>query len=388
MSSPASSSEAISSSFELLAPAVQRWIYAQGWMALRDAQEAAIPAILAADRDVVIAAATASGKTEAAFLPICSALASAADTTPDAGTRGERSAPGVQVLYLSPLKALINDQYTRLEALCEHLDIPVTPWHGDVSSTSKKKLLANPAGALLITPESLEAMFVLRGPQIATLFRGLRYVVVDELHSFLGTERGAQLRSLLHRIELTLRRQVPRIGLSATLGDMNLAAEQLRPGGGLNVQTIVSAEGGQELRMQIRGYLNEQPPTPSTADDGALQDDDGAAVGQITEHLFKHLRNDTNLVFANSRRNVEMYAARLAEKSDSERVPNVFHPHHGSLAKELREDVERALKDPGRPATAICTTTLEMGIDIGAVRAVGQIGPPPSVASLRQRLGR
>jgi ATP-dependent Lhr-like helicase len=140
--------------------------------------------------------------------------------------------------------------------------------------------------------------------------------------------------------------------------------------------------------MQIRGYLNEQPPAPSPDDAGALADDDGAAVRQITEHLFKHLRNDTNLVFANSRRNVEMYAARLAEMSEAQHVPNVFHPHHGSLAKELREDVERALKDPSRPATAVCTTTLEMGIDIGAVRTVGQVGPPPSVASLRQRLGR
>lgn len=377
MASPVSSFEAPSSSFELLAPAVQRWIYTEGWSTLRDAQEEAIPAILAADSDVVISAATASGKTEAAFLPICSALAS----TPAAGS-------GVQVLYLSPLKALINDQHTRLSKIFEHLEIPVTAWHGDVSSSVKKKLLVNPAGALLITPESLEAMFVLRGPQIRNLFGGLSYVVVDELHSFLGTERGAQLRSLLHRVELTLRRRIPRIGLSATLGDMSLAAEQLRPGAGMAVRTIVSQEGGQEVRMQIRGYLNEQPPAPTSDDSGALADEDGAAVRQITDHLFRQLRSGTNLIFANSRRNVEMYAARLAEMSEAQRVPNVFHPHHGSLAKELREDVERALKDPSRPATAVCTTTLEMGIDIGAVRAVGQIGAPPSVASLRQRLGR
>ncbi len=376
MSLPASGSDTASDSFELLAAPVQRWIYTQGWTELRDAQEAAIPTILAGDTDVLIAAATASGKTEAAFLPICSALI----VEPGAG--------GVQVLYLSPLKALINDQYTRLQGLCEHLDIAVTRWHGDVSGTAKKRLLNNPRGALLMTPESLEAMFVLRGPQIPTLFAGLRYVVIDELHSFLGTERGAQLRSLMYRLELALRRRIPRIGLSATLGDMCLAADQLRPGGGPSVRTIISAEGGQELQMQLRGYLREQPKLPAPTDDGPVADDDGATERQITAHLYRHLRGQTNLVFANARGNVELYAARLAEMSEDNRVPNEFLPHHGSLAKELREETEAALKDPSRPATAVCTTTLEMGIDIGSVTSISQIGPPPSVASLRQRLGR
>jgi ATP-dependent helicase Lhr and Lhr-like helicase len=181
MSWPASSSDTASSSFELLATPVQRWIHSQGWTDLRDAQEAAIPLILSGDTDVLIAAATASGKTEAAFLPICSALVA----QPGSG--------GVQVLYVSPLKALINDQYRRLEGLCEDLDIPVTRWHGDVSGTAKKRLLNDPRGALLMTPESLEAMFVLRGPQIRTLFADLRYVVVDELHSFLGSDGVAPL---------------------------------------------------------------------------------------------------------------------------------------------------------------------------------------------------
>ncbi len=376
MSSPASGSDTTSSSFVLLAPAVQRWIYTQGWTELRDAQEEAIPPILAGTGDVVIATATASDKTEAAFLPICSALVA------------EPGGGGVQVLYLSPLKALINDQYSRLEGLCEHLDLPVARWHGDVSGTTKKRLLNDPRGALLMTPESLEAMFVLRGPQIPTLFAGLRYVVVDELHSFLGSERGAQLRSLLHRLELALRRRVPRIGLSATLGDMRLAAEQLRPGAGDAVRTIISANGGQELHMQLRGYLREPPSLPSPGDDGQIADEDGAPERQITAHLYEHLRGQTNLVFANARGDVELYATWLAEMSEDNRVSNEFWPHHGNLAKELREETEAALKDPSRPATAVCTTTLEMGIDIGSVTSISQIGPPPSVASLRQRLGR
>ncbi|MCD0452975.1 DEAD/DEAH box helicase [Actinocorallia sp. API 0066] len=179
--SPASGSDP-SRAYALLHPGVQRWIWEQGWTALRDAQEAAVAPVLACDTDVLVSAATASGKTEAAFLPICSALASA------------EPAPGIAALYVAPLKALINDQEQRLEELCRRLDVPVHPWHGDVAGSRKAKVLARPSGILLITPESLEALFVLRGPTVPALFAGLRHVVIDELHSFPGTERGAQLQ--------------------------------------------------------------------------------------------------------------------------------------------------------------------------------------------------
>ena len=143
---------------------------------------------------------------------------------------------------MAPLKALINDQYDRLSGLCERLEIPVHRWHGDVPASKKSAFLKTPDGILLITPESLEALFVIRGSAVAGLLAGLQYVVVDELHAFLGTERGAQLRSLLHRVELAIRRRVPRVGLSATLGDMSLAAEALRPGEPEKVRCIVSAQ--------------------------------------------------------------------------------------------------------------------------------------------------
>ena len=140
-----------------------------------DVQESAIPAILAGNQDVLLSASTASGKTEAAFLPICTRLVQ--ETEDD-----EEFLPGVRVLYVSPLKALINDQFGRLEGLCERLEIPVHRWHGDVSQSKKSRLLAQPSGILLITPESLEALFVRRGTQISRLFGGLRYIVVDEIH--------------------------------------------------------------------------------------------------------------------------------------------------------------------------------------------------------------
>jgi ATP-dependent Lhr-like helicase len=358
-----------SRAFSLLAEPVRRWVYDQGWQSLRDAQEAAIPVLLAGTADVIIAAATAAGKTEAAFLPICSRLAS--DPAPGPGTR---------VLYVAPLKALINDQYDRLSGLCEHLEIPVHRWHGDVPGSKKAAFLKRPGGILLITPESLEALFVVRGPAVAGLLAALQYVVVDELHAFLGTERGAQLRSLLHRVELAIRRRVPRVGLSATLGDMSMAADALRPGEPENVRCIVSASGGQDLSVQVRGYLT----TPPKSD----QDDETADQQQIAADLFRVLRGQDNLVFANSRATTELYAARLREMCEATGAPNEFFPHHGSLSRELREDVEAALKDRGRPTTAVATTTLEMGIDIGSVQSVAQLGAPPSVAALRQRLGR
>ncbi len=390
-----------SSAFGRLHPKIQRWIWDQGWNELRDAQERAITPVLAGDQDLIIAAATASGKTEAAFLPICSALlaGSASTSWSDVPTEQEQESGGnhgVQALYVSPLKALINDQHGRLDALCEHLELPVHRWHGDVAGSRKAKVLANPDGILLITPESLEALLVIHGPKIARLFAGLRYVVIDEMHSFLGTERGAQLQSLLHRVELALRRRVPRIGLSATLGDMSAARDFLRPGRGEHVGEIIATSDGQELRLQLRGY--ESTPaklTPAEAEHAEARGDqvetEDVATGDrlaIADHLFATLRGTDNLIFANSRREVEIYADLLRRRCKAARVPNEYVPHHGSLSKELREDAEARLKDRSRPVSAVCTSTLEMGIDIGSVTSIAQLGAPHTVAGLRQRLGR
>lgn len=379
--SPVSGSEPPrSSNFELLHPKIRKWIWDAGWSELRDAQEHAIPVILEGERDVLIAASTASGKTEAAFLPILTALL--------------REQKQSAVLYISPLKALINDQWGRLEGLCEQLDIPVTPWHGDVSDTRKKGFLKVPEGVLLITPESLEAVLMNRGQGLSGLFGGLRYIVIDELHAFIGSERGRQLQSLMHRVETAVKRSIPRIGLSATLGDMHLAAEFLRAGGGATL--INSREAGQELRVLVKGYLS-QPPVLSDREfqdqeksgkTVALEDRVNGADRSIGEHLYKTLRGANHLIFPNSRKQVEVFADLLRERCEQDGVPNEFWPHHGSLSKEIREDAEAALKSRTRPTTAVCTTTLELGIDIGTVQSIAQIGAAPSVASLRQRLGR
>jgi ATP-dependent helicase Lhr and Lhr-like helicase len=362
--------EATASAFARLHPGLQRWIWEQKWGELRPAQAEAIVPILNGRTDVIISAATASGKTEAAFLPMLSAVAAQPATT-----------PGVEILYVSPLKALINDQFERISDLAGRVEVVAHRWHGDVAGNRKAALMGKPTGVLLITPESLEALFVLRGSQVPTLFGALRYVLVDELHSFIGSERGAQLQSLLHRCELAIRRRVPRVALSATLGDMASAAEFLRPGAGASVLEIIDEDSVQALKLQVRGYVTSDPSLPEANDENQAQ----AAIAQ---DLFVMLRGSDNLIFANERVNVEVYADLLARKCEALRVPNEFFAHHGSLSKELREFVESRLKEHSQPANAVCTSTLEMGIDIGDVRSIAQIGAPPAVSSMRQRLGR
>jgi ATP-dependent Lhr-like helicase len=354
-----------------LHPGVLRWIHSKGWTGLRPAQAEAVEPVLDGNQDVIVSAPTAGGKTEAAFFPICSRLAQERD---GAGAPG-----GIEVLYLSPLKALINDQYDRLELLCADLNVPVHRWHGDVPASAKARIRRSPAGIVIITPESVEALFVTAGADIARILGGLRYVVVDELHAFLGTERGMQLQSLLHRAETAIGRRVPRIALSATLAEPDAAKDFLRPGGAGQVRYICPT-GPMEIRMRVYGHRRRSPNT-------AEPDEESSDVVAISEQIFRGTRGSDHLVFANSRGAVETYTDRLARLSEEHRVPNEFFAHHGNLSKEEREHVEARLKGP-MPTTAVCTSTLEMGVDIGSVDSVIQIGPPPGVAALRQRLGR
>lgn len=372
------------SAFDRLGRPIQRWIWAQKWQRLRDVQEKAIPAVLAGG-DVVVSARTAAGKTEAAILPLLTRVLAG------------QGRDGFRILYVSPLKALINDQFRRLESLCETCGIPLHKWHGDVPADAKARARKNPSGIVLITPESLEALLVRRGKEVHFLFSSLDAVVIDELHAFIGTERGMQLQSILNRIEIECgREQIDRIGLSATLGDMLLAADALRPSGGANVTIIEGNDEGNGLKLQIRGYYDNEEASKDEIDGETNsrpeKDEDDAERHGIPERLgddlFRFLRGRRNLLFAGSRERVELYADRLRLMCEENRVPNEFFPHHGSLSKAEREDVEIRLRDDPRPTTAIATTTLELGIDIGDVESVAQIGPGFSVSSLRQRLGR
>lgn len=356
----------MSTAFDKLARPIQKWIRQQGWKELRDIQARATHVLLNGNRDLIVAASTAGGKTEAAFLPLLSQVLD--NPSPD---------PGFDLLYVAPLKALITDQARRLEEICRETDLPITPWHGDVSSSIKTKATKRPRGVLLITPESLEALFIRRGLEIPRLFGATRAVILDELHSVLDSERGIQMRSLLTRLEIALKRPIRRVGLSATLGDMELAKAYLRPDSPSEVEQVIAEGGSAELQLQLRGYIS-----------GDKDDDGPSATDAIAQHLFEHMRGSDNLVFGGARQAVEIYSDRLRALCEKERLPQEFYPHHASLSREHRDFVERRLKDGTAPTTAICTSTLELGIDIGDVTCVGQIGAPFSVASLRQRLGR
>ena len=200
--------------FDRYAPFIQDYIYRSGWESLRAVQNAAGEAIFGTDENVLLTASTASGKTEAAFFPILSLLE-------------EDPSSSVGVLYIAPLKALINDQFGRLNELCEEEGIPVTRWHGDAPRSRKRKLMKHPAGILQITPESLEALMITRHMEIPSLFHDLRFIVVDEIHSLLRADRGGQTFCLIERLCKLAECDPRRIGLSATIGNPRKAGERL-----------------------------------------------------------------------------------------------------------------------------------------------------------------
>ena len=349
-----------SNSFELLHEDVQKWIWKQGWTSLKDIQENSIPVVMDRNCDVIISAATAGGKTEAAFLPILSKILS-------------DHKPGYDVLYISPLKALINDQYRRLSDMTEGTDIKVTPWHGDIDASRKAKSLRNPSGIVIITPESLESFLVNRTELVKSAFGNLSYIVIDELHAFIGNERGKQLQSLMARIESITRNKAPRIAMSATFSDYESVKEFLRQDRSMPCVVPAAGESNHETRIQIKEYI---PTKEKNRDD------------EIASEIFAKLRGSNNLAFTNSRVAAETYAVLLSDMSQEAGVPNEFRVHHGSLSKIERESVEHELQEGKTPVTSLCTSTLELGVDIGKVKSIAQIGTANSVSGLRQRLGR
>lgn len=359
--------------FQLLHTTVQRKLWDMKWTELRPIQEDAIAHLLGgAPTDCIISSPTASGKTEAAFLPVLSAIA-------------DDPAGGIRAMYVGPLKALIDDQFGRLEELCARMEMPVHRWHGDVGDGARRAVLAAPSGVLLITPESLEAMFVLRAARLPALFGRLAYVVIDETHAFLGTQRGAQLISQLHRLRVSTGADPIRIGLSATLGDPDAARRWLRRDG-RPVRMIEAPAQRPELRLRVHGAWRRPPAaeTETQTEPGAGGD---PALREVAARILRACRGKTSLVFANAKSMIEALADELGRQAKAAALADEIVVHHGSLAKEEREHAEARLRS-GRPCLAVCSNTLELGIDIGAIDEVVQVSAPWSVASLVQRVGR
>ncbi|MBD2410501.1 ATP-dependent helicase [Nostoc calcicola FACHB-389] len=352
----------MNNAFNRLAPFIQEYIYHHQWTELRPVQIAACQVIFDTDAHLLVAAATAAGKTEAAFLPVLTLL-----HTYPASTIG--------ALYISPIKALINDQFERLNDLLKEADIPVWHWHGDVSQTRKNKLLKNPQGILQITPESLESLLINKNNDLPRLFGDLRFVIIDEIHAFMGSERGCQIICQLERLAKATQKQPRRIGLSATLGDYCIAEEWLRSGTDKSVITPKIDGIKRQIKLAVEHfYINDEV--------------DDYEVTAYEQYIFNLSNSRKCLIFANNRTRTESIIASLRKIATEQKLPDIYHVHHGSISASLRQAAENAMREPNNPAVTAATLTLELGIDIGHLERVIQLDSPLSVASFLQRLGR
>lgn len=279
---------------------------------------------------------------------------------------------GVQVLYISPLIALINDQFFRIEDLCKDLEVSVTKWHGEAKKSLKNNLVKKPNGVVLITPESVEAMFVNAPYKAITLFGNLKYIVIDEIHSFLGADRGLQLMSLLSRLQQINKERIVTIGLSATIGKENyLEAKRLT--GNIEKTTVLLDNTKKETEARFK-YFDISNVELSL---------------DLIKDLYKETATNKVLIFPNSRGRAEEIAVKLRKISDRVNGHKHYYSHHSSVDKEIRESIEKFAKENERYDFCIsCTSTLELGIDIGTVDKIVQIDSTHSVASLVQRIGR
>ncbi len=356
----------MSDAFYKLAPFIQDFIYYNKWTELRGIQVAACEVIFDTDNNLLLSSGTASGKTEAAFLPVLTELYN-------------KPSSSVGILYISPLKALINDQFKRLEQLILESGIPVCKWHGDASVSKKNALIKNPAGILQITPESLESLLINKRGACLKLFSDLRYVIIDEVHHFMRDVRGVQVLCQLERLQ-NLTGNVPRrIGLSATLGDISLARDWLNTGTKRACVAPVTDEGKKSVRLFVQRFVKTQENDETHADSG-----DRAHF----EYLFKMTLDKKTIIFTNSREETEFVISNLREIALKNKAPDIYRVHHGNVSALLREQTEDEMKTSEEKIVTGATVTLELGIDIGSLDQAVQIGAPINVSSFAQRLGR
>ncbi len=356
----------MTSPYHRLAPFIQEYIYAQNWTELRPIQAEACRIIFDTDAHLLVAAGTASGKTEAALFPVLTLLY---DDPPKS----------VGAMYIGPIKALINDQFDRLTDLLKTADIPVWAWHGDIVQSRKKNLLKDPRGILQITPESLESLLINKNAELHRIFGDLRFVIIDEVHAFIGSERGSQILCQLCRLAKLTQNSHRRIGLSATLGDYAQAEEWLRAG---TKQTVITPQvtGEQRtIRLSVEHFFDSGLVIRAKGD---------KRFKPHHQYLFDQSQNRKCLIFANGRTETESVIASLREIAAASGIPDVYHVHHGSISAPLREAAENAMRDTARATITAATVTFEMGIDLGKLDRVMQLDAPGSVSSFLQRLGR
>jgi len=335
--------------FELLHPALQHHLVnSLGWRRLRPLQDAALPPLVQGQHALLVAP-TAGGKTEAGFLPILSRM-----TT----ERWE----GLSVLYVCPIRALLNNLEPRLSQYAGFVGRRVALWHGDILHPARRRLLREPADILLTTPESLEVLLDSRSVDRARFFSGLHTVIVDELHAFAGDDRGWHLLAVLERLSRFAGRELQRVGLSATVG---------------NPEELLSWLAGhcEGERTVVVSPVEASAATPDVMLDYVGNIDNAATV------IARLHRGEKRLVFCDSRSRVE----NLAEKLRAQHVTT--YVSHSSLSLEQRQEAERAFAE-GDNCVIVATSTLELGLDVGDLDRVIQIDAPATVASFLQRMGR
>ncbi len=362
--------------FDSYAPFIREYIYSHGWNSLHEIQLIAAHVIFSSDDNLLLLSGTASGKTEAAFFPALSEI-----------SRTDKK--GARILYIAPLKSLINDQFARIDELTESAGIPVTHWHGDVAASHKSKFLDAPSGVLQITPESLESMLMNRSNDIKRIFEGLDFIIIDEIHTLTGTDRGNQIICQLVRLARIIGHSPRRIGLSATVGNAESAAAWLGAGSGRS--TYVPELPKAKLRWRLgmeHFYIMSGDITETPSAEARMQKEDGYSLDAGHEYIYDCTKNRKTIVFSNSREETEYITASLRMIAQRRGDDDVFLIHHGNLSAALREDAELKLKRDDEICTVCATVTMELGIDIGRLERVIQQGAPCSVSAFLQRLGR
>ncbi|MGM9602980.1 MAG: DEAD/DEAH box helicase, partial [Faecousia sp.] len=350
--------------FERYAPFIQEYIYRKKWTDLREVQVEACEAIMDTDQHVIIASGTASGKTEAAFFPILTLLE-------------QRPSESIGVMYIGPLKALINDQFERLNELLDDSEIPVWPWHGDVSQSVKRRALKTARGILQITPESLEALLMRHPGDARRLFSDLQFIVIDEIHALMGVDRGLQVLCLIARLEKMTGCNPRRIGLSATLNDYQPAMDFLASGSKRGAVAVGIQSHKRTISLCVENF--SIPKEEEKA---------GLVLKEYHHFLYDNCHQKKCLIFTNSRRDAEEIIANMKGIAAERSERDVFYVHHGSVSASLRQEAEHALRDNAGPTVAAATLTLELGIDIGDLDSTIQLGAPYTCSSFVQRLGR
>jgi ATP-dependent Lhr-like helicase len=347
--------------FKLLAKPVREGLKEVGFAEPTLPQTMAIPPILAGE-NVLLIAPTGSGKTEAVLLPIFSNFVQ------------QKQKKGISIIYITPLRALNRDMLRRLSFWAEQLDVSVEVRHGDTEMKLRRRQAISPPNMLVTTPETLQA--VLSGSRMRQHLGSVRYVVVDEVHELAGSKRGAQLTIALERLFEVTGKEFQRVGLSATVGNPDEVA-QFVAGTNRNIKVVRAS--------LLKGYrYRVENPAPADADydlAGRLNTAPEAAarIRRILELVDSHR---SALIFVNSRQNAEMLGFKFTQLGRSD-----IAVHHGSLSKEERAGIEDEFK-AGRLKALVCTSTLELGIDIGNVDLVVQYLSPRQVTSLVQRVGR